>query len=341
MYDKDSTLTNHATERDWSGNKPGKMGLVNNSLNGYNYQDFNFWLDRPYLQSLDSPLQGITRVENRPMRSPAELGRIFDPSWTHPAGRGGATSPFGNKILSPFRGGGTLAIGQRSEATMSGTAEADHLDAQPWNIMDIFAIEGDGASMGSDEFGSLKWRGRVNLNSQKNFVLSTGTKSNHELIMELPSLRLGAPSRPANFKFTTVAAELKSRLTKGGVRPDGSMINTWKDALPLYSPGQLSGLESWNETTAFDPPESSSSNSLGLLNRSDPSREEAMMRTANLVTTRSHCYRIAVAGEVLGASGEVLARQKQEKVIFFHCTWDPNTGELMSVKPEILYVRSL
>jgi len=341
MYDKGSSLLTHDTDRDWSGNKPGKMGFVNNSLNSYNYQDFDFWLDRPYLQSITSPLQGITRVENRPMRSLAELGRIFDPSSTHPAGRGTGNRPFSQGILSPFRGGGTLAIGQRSKATMSGTAEADHLDAKPWNIMDIFAIEGDGASMGTDEFGSLEWRGRVNLNSQKNFVLSTGTKSNHELIMELPSLRLGAASRPAQFKFSAVAAELKRRLTKGGVRPDGSMINTWKDALPLYSPGQLSELESWNETTAFNPSENGSSNDLGLLNRSDPSREEAMMRTANLVTTRSHCYRIVVAGEVLKPSGEVLARQKQEKVIFFNCTWDATTGELKTVKPETLYVRSL
>lgn len=341
MYDKASSLTAHDYVRDWSGNKPGKMGSVNNSLNSFNYQDFNFWLDRPYLQTLTNPLQGITRVENRPMRSVAELGRIFDPSWTHPAGRGGANSPFGIGISSPFRGGGTLAIGQRSKATLSGTAVADHLDAKPWNIMDIFTTEGNGTSLTSDEFGTLEWRGRVNLNAQKSFKLSTGIKSNHELIMQLPSLRLGDASRPTDFKFAIVAAELKRRLTKGGVRPDGSIINTWKDALPLYSPGQLSELESWNETNAFYPPESNSSNDLALLNRSDPSREEAMMRTANLVTTRSHCYRIAVAGEILGTSGEVLARQKQEKVIFFNCTWDPITGELKSMKPKTLYVRSL
>jgi len=341
MYDKDSGLHYHEADRDWSGNKPGKMGLVNNNINGFDYQDFNFWLDRPYLQSINNPLQGITRVENRPMRSPAELGRIFDPSWTHPAGRGTGKLPFSKGVLSPFRGGGSLAIGQRSKATMSGTTEADHLDAKPWNIMDIFTIEGDGSSMTNDEFGSLEWRGRVNLNSQKSLVLTTGTKSNHELIMELPSLRLGAANRPEQFKFKAVADELKSRLTAGGERPDGSMITTWKDALPLYSPGQLSELESWNKTAAYDPSENKLNNDLGLLNRSDPSREEAMMRTANFVITRSHCYRIVTAGEVLEASGKVLGRRMQEKIIFFNCTWDPTTGELQSVKPETLYVRSL
>jgi len=341
MYDKDSGLHFHEADRDWSGNKPGKMNSVNNSLNGYNYQDFNFWLDRPYLQSINKPLQGITRVENRPMRSPAELGRIFDPSWTHPAGRGTANQPFNQGVLSPFRGGGTLAIGQRSKATMSGTTEADHLNAKPWNIMDIFATEGDGSSVTSDEFGSLEWRGRVNLNCQKSFDLSSGTNSNHELIMELPSLRLGEAIRPTEFKFNAVAEELKGRLTNGWKRPDGKIITTWKDTMPLYSPGQLSELESWNETTSFHPSESRSTGELDLLNRSDAAREEAMMRTANLVTTRSHCYRVVAAGEVLAPNGKVLGRRMLEKVIFFNCTWDATTGELESVKPETLYVRSL
>ena len=330
--------------RDWSSNKSrATMGFVNNVTSGslsYNYQNFDFWLDRPYLQSMDTTLQGITRIENRPMRSPAELGRIFDPSWTHPAGRG-ENMPSAKGVSTPFRGGGTLAIGQSSKGTLGGTGEADHLDAKPWNIMDIFTTEGDGTGMTSDEFGSLEWRGKVNLNSQKNLTLTTGTKSNHELIMELPALRLGEASRPTRFKFKEVAVELKSRLTKGATRPDGTTIADWRDALPLYSPGQLSELKSWDETTAFDPSESSSTGDLGLLNRSDSAREEAMMRTANLVTTRSHCYRIVSAGEVLAPDGEVLARRTQEKVIFFKCAWDTTTGELQSVTPETLYVRSL
>jgi hypothetical protein len=159
--------------------------------------------------------------------------------------------------------------------------------------------------------------------------------------MELPDLRLGAAGRPTEFKFAAVAAELKRRVTNGGLRPDGSTVNTWKDALPLYSPGQLSELESWNQPASFNPPESAAGGELGLVNRSDPSREEAMMRAANLVTTRSHCYRIVAAGEVLSPDGKTLARRRQEKVIFFNCTWDAATGELQSVKPETLYVRSL
>jgi hypothetical protein len=138
-----------------------------------------------------------------------------------------------------------------------------------------------------------------------------------------------------------VAAEVKNRLTKGGERPDGSTVNTWKEALPLYSPGQLSELESWAETTSFTPPENASGGVLTLLNRSSPSREEAMMRTANLVTTRSHCFRVVAAGEVLSPNGDVLGRRIEEKVIFFNCTWDPDTGELLTVQPETLYVRSL
>jgi hypothetical protein len=341
MYDSTSELHFHEADRDWSGNKPGKMGFVNNGLNGNNYQDFNFWLDRPYLQSINTPLQGITRVENRPMRSVAELGRIFDPSWTHPAGRGGTNSPLNRKLFSPFRGGGTLAIGQRSKATLAGDSEADHLDAKPWNIMDIFTIKGDGDSMVDDEFGDLEWRGRINLNCQKNFALRTGAKSNHELVMRLSELMLGKVGRPTKFDFGAVATELKSRLTKDGKRPDGSKITDWKRALPLYSPGQLGELETWGKTTSFSPSEDSANNDLKLLNRSDYSREEAMMRSANLITTRSHCYRILTAGEVIDRGVKVLGRRMQENVIFFNCTWDTSTGELISVKPETLYVRSL
>jgi hypothetical protein len=336
-------LTAFDGQRDWASNGGGNMGSVNNGINGSNYQDFMYWLDRPYLaaQSNLAPLQGISRVENRPMLSPGELGRIFDPSWTHPVGRGSVDGPFNQGVASPFRGGGTLAVGQASKATVSGTTAADHLDAKPWNIMDIFAIKGDGISMNSNEFGDLEWRGRVNLNCQKTFSLSSDTKSNHEQIMELAKLRLGAAASPEKLKFDVVADELKGRLTKGWKRPDNKTISTWKDALPLYSPGQLSELKSWNEIASYSPAETSADGVLGIVNRNDPAREEAMMRAANLITTRSHCYRIFTAGEVLDRNGKVLGRRLQENVVFFKCTWDASTGELTSVKPEILYVRSL
>jgi hypothetical protein len=341
MYDATSGLHFHEADRDWSSNNNGKMGFVNNGFNAFNYQDFGFWLDRPHLLSIDSPLQGITLVENRPMRSVGELGRIFDPSWTHPAGRGSSNSPLNQGLFSPFRGGGTLAVGQSSQATTAGTSAADHLEAKPWNIMDIFTINGSASGMTGDEYGDLEWRGRINLNSQKSYALSADTKSNHELIMELPDLKLGAAGLPTKMDFKAVATELKSRLTKGAKRPDGSTVTDWKRAMPLYSPGQLSELETWGKTTAFKPSESSAGNDLKLLNRSDYAREESMMRTANLVTTRSHCYRIFTAGEVIDRTGKLLARRLQENVVFFNCTWDAGTGELKTMKPEILYVRSL
>ena len=337
-------LTAFDAQRDWASNSGGKMGSVNNGMNGSDYQDFKYWLDRPYLaaQSILTPLQGISRVENRPMRSLGELGRIFDPSWTHPVGRGtDGSGPFNQGVASPFRGGATLAIGQASKATTSGSTAADHLDAKPWNIMDIFAIKGDGISMNNNEFGDLEWRGRVNLNCQKTFSLSSDTKSNHEQIMELAKLRLGAAASPEKLKFDAVADELKGRLTKGWKRPDNSTISTWKDALPLYSPGQLSELKSWNQIASYSPAETGAVGVLGVVNRNDPAREEAMMRAANLITTRSHSYRIFTAGEVLDRNGKVLGRRLQENVVFFNCTWDASTGELTSVKPEILYVRSL
>jgi hypothetical protein len=328
-------------DRDWASNAGGKMGFVNNGFNSFNYQDFSFWLDRPYPTTINSPLQGITRVENRPMRSVGELGLIFDPSWTHPTGRGGTSGPYNRNVLSPFKGGGSLAVGQASRATVGGTTAADHIEAKPWNIMDIFAIKGDASGMSSDEYGDLEWRGRINLNCQKNFALGAGTKSNHELVMELPDLKLGAAGRPTKLDFKAVATELKNRLTKGSLRPDGSAVTDWKRAMPLYSAGQFSELETWGKTAAFSPAESSANNDLKLLNRSDYAREEAMMRTANLVTTRSHCYRVLTAGEVIDRAGKLLGRRLQENVIFFNCTWDASTGELKTVKPVILYVRSL
>jgi hypothetical protein len=341
MYDTTSTLSFHSPERDWSGNKTrATLGGVNNHTS-FGYQDFNFWLDRPHLLSISAPLQGITRIENSPMKSVGELGRIFDPAWTHPTGRGNSGSAFNQGVLSPFRGGGTLAIGQDSKATPTGTSAPDHLDAKPWNIMDIFAVKGDGSSMQSDEYADLEWKGRINLNCQKTLPLAAGTKSNLELAMQLPKLRLGAAGRPEQFKFSAAATELKNRLTKNGNRPDGTTVKSWKDALPLYSPGQLSELKSWNDIASYTPAESTSSGVLTVLNRTDAAREEAMMRTASIVTTRSHCFRIVTAGEVLSSNGQVLARRLQENVIFFKCTWKKDTGELLTVEPQTLYARTL
>ncbi len=334
--------TSHSDDRDWAGNKPGNLGFVNNSLNGFDYQNFNTWMDRPQLLALKNPLQGVTRVENRPMRSIGELGRIFDPSWTHPAGRGSGSQAYHKGNTSPFRGGGSLAIGQQSKATTSGLSDADHLEAKPWTLMDIFSIQGNGNSMTNEEYAALKWRGRVNLNCFRKIVLSDGgIKSNHELLMDLPNLRLGESSQPNLFNFNKISDELKGRLTKGTIRSDGEMINSWKKALPLFSPGQLSDLESWNQVTSFSPIESIGSLELKLVNRSDAAREEAMMRCANLVSTRSHCYRFIVVGEVIGNDGKPLARSAQERVIFFNCKWNHFTGELESIVPEILYVRAL
>lgn len=340
MYD--DLLPKHylRADRDWAGNKPGTIGTPNNEITGDNYQNFHFWLDGPYFQNLQNPQQGVTNIANAPLQSIGELGRIFDPSWAHPAGRGGILTAHEEKVVSPFRGGGTLAIGQPAMALLSGSTFADHLDAKPWNLLDIFSVEGSGSSLTSDEFSDYEWQGRINVNSMKQLHLNA-TGSNFETLIQLPSLFNAGATRPQELDEQSIKDAVKARFTKGASPQSGAPITAWNEAQPFYGIGQLSELSAWNNEESYKPNEDRRAGDLKLLNRSDYSREEPASRVFNLITTASHTYRIVTLGQTVDPNGKIVGNSKKEKVCFLKCEWEATTGVLKSITTEVLYERNL
>jgi len=312
-------------ERDSTSNKPGKIGWVNNLTGAelFNFQDFSYWRDRPRYASILAPEEGVTAVANRGFESVGEMGLIFDPGWVHPRGRGGGAADgyaYHAGLLSPFRGGGTLAAGQPERRA--------RLGASSWNMVDIFGV---GGGAGDEVLAPEVWHGRVNVNVPKRVVCADGEVfDNLAWVFRLPRLEDRAPNAPAEFAAEKISAAMRLRLTAGAVLPGGLAISGWRDARPFTSVGHLSELAAWEDPALYIPAEALGDGRVAALNRSDAGREEIFRRSGGLLTTRSHAYRVFVRGEVL-RGGKVVARSAREVAVRFECRFDPQTGRLLRV----------
>jgi hypothetical protein len=255
-----------------------------------------------------------------------ELGQIFDPGWVHPRGRGGGALggfAYHAGLASPFRGGGSIAAGQPERRAS--------LAASSWTLLDGFGVAAGDAQLAPEE-----WRGRINVNVPKRVGAGDGRVfDNLVWVLHLPSLDERALNAPADFSPATLAAGIRKRLTRGGQLFGTQTISGWRDARPFTSVGHLSELEAWTDPNLFVPVEAPGDGIVAGFNRSDAGREEIFRRSAGLLTTRSHSYRVFVRGEVLRA-GVVVARCAREVAIRFECSFDPNTGELRKVTPRRL-----
>lgn len=319
--------TVHNPERDANSNKPGRLGAVNNLTGAeqFNFQNFNFWGDRPRFASLLDPQEGVTAVPNRPMLSLGELGQILDPGWVHPTGRGGGAADnyaYHAGLTSPFRGGGSLAAGQPQRRS--------RLGASSWSLLDVVSLADP-----AQQFGNPEWRGRVNVNVPKRVVSSDGRVfDNLEWVLRLPRLERHAAGAPDAFFPERLVAGVRRRLTRGEL-DDGTPVRSWRDARPFTSLGHLSELDAWVDPRTYQPGEERGDGRAAALNRSDAGREEMFCRSANLLTTQSHSYRVFVRGETL-RGGQVVARATREVLVRFTCDYDAQSGRLLKVTPQRL-----
>lgn len=350
-----ASMTVHDGERDGASNKPGSIGTVNNATGSkkYNYQDFARWIDRPKFTSLTSPLEGVTRVGNTAASSggPAgveanrffsvgELGRIFDPGWVHPQGRGGNdTGAFAYHAgcRSPFHGGGTLRVGQSDGM--------EKLAANSWNVTDLFDTDpGPKGELDDEEFTSALTRGRVNVNVPKS--LATG-RSVLETLFALPTLNDNAPGETLAEGIDTafLARQIEARLAKNGADGVGGSITSWKQCRPFFSVGEMSELPVWADPKFYHGAVTAVSGQPAGLNRGDAGREEPFARAAALVSTFSHCYRIYVTASVgrRVSSGNFVeaARKTREFTVFFEADFESGTGKLLTIRPRILASKEL
>lgn len=316
--------TSYQNDRDWASNGQGSMGRLNHRSGPppFAYQNLDLWGDRPG----DPSLTLITAVRNGPMRSVGELGRIFNPGWTHPAGRGPGLA-YSRGVISPFRGGGTLRIGQPAALTAAPVQGSLPLACHDWNLLDLF-----GTAASDLEFVPIETRGRINLNSPRDLLVNGLPTSNLAEAMTLSELHCAETS----FDPTRLVTELKNRLTKS---TSAAGIQSWKDAKPLFSVGELSELPNLADPALFHPSPGSAPGS-GVLNLSDTGREEVFSRAVGLLTTRSYVYRVHVLAQTLSPTGHIVSTLQRERVVFFGCQWNGQTGEISSVTPQTLYERT-
>lgn len=350
-----ANMTVHDGERDGASNKPGGIGTVNNNTGSkrFNYQDFARWSDRPKFTSLTSPLEGVTRIGNTAASSGGaagieadrfysvgELGRIFDPGWVHPQGRGGNDNggfAYHAGCRSPFRGGATLRIGQSDGM--------DLLAANSWNVTDLFDTDpGPKGELDDEEFTSVLTRGRVNVNAPKS--LANG-RSVLETLFALPVLNDSAPGETiaGGIDASLITRQIEGRLTKNGANGVGGTISTWKQCRPFYSVGEMSELPVWEDPKLYRDAVTAVSGQPAGLNRGDPGREEPFARAASLLTTFSHSYRIYVTASVgrrVSAGNFVeAARKTRVFTVFFEADFESSTGKLRAIRPRILASREL
>ena len=348
-------LLYHDGERDGAGNKPGAIGTVNNNAGSkkFNYQDFARWIDRPKFTSLTAPLEGVTRIGNTAASSGGaagveanrffsvgELGRIFDPGWVHPQGRGGNDTgafAYHRGCRSPFHGGGTLRVGQSDGM--------EKLAANSWNVTDLFDTDPSPKSeLDDEEFTSALTRGRVNVNVPKS--LATG-RSVLETLFALPTLNDGAPGENlvGGIDAPLLVRKIEARLAKNGANGVGGTITTWKQCRPFFSVGEMSELPIWEDPKFYKDAVTAVSGQPAGLNRGDAGREEPFARAAALVTTFSHCYRIYVTSSVgrRVSSGSFVeaARKTRQFTVLFEADFESGTGKLLKVRPRILASKDL
>lgn len=348
-------MTVHDGERDGASNKPGRIGAVNNATGSksFNYQDFARWSDRPKFTSLTAPLEGVTRIGNTAASSggPAgveanrffsvgELGRIFDPGWVHPQGRGGndnGTFAYHAGCRSPFRGGGTLRVGQSDGM--------EKLAANSWNVTDLFDTDpGPKGELDEEEFASVLTRGRVNVNVPKSL---TAGRSVLETLFALPALNDNAPgeSLAGGIDAALLVRQIEARLAKNGANGVGGTITSWKQCRPFFSVGEMSELPVWEDAKFYRNAVTAVSGQPAGLNRGDAGREEPFARAAALVTTFSHCYRVYVTASVgrrVSPDNFVeAARKTREFTVFFESNFEPDTGKLLTIRARILASKDL
>ena len=344
----------HDAERDGGSNKPGKIGSINNKTGtrAFNYQDTERWMDRPAFDDPVNPREGITRVGNRlppsagaaPVEtnrflSAGELGRIFDPGWVHPDGRGGNDTggfAYHQGCRSGFRGGATLRVGQPDGM--------DRLAANSWNVLDLFDTDpGPWGTTDTDEFLTPVVDGRVNVNVSKR--LPSG-KSVIESVFTLPALLDGPPGDAADtFDVRLLREKIEARMTHGGADGIGGTIRSWKHCRPFFSTGELSELAVWEDPALYHGKVAAIPGQPAGLNRGDAGREEIFARSSRLLATASHVYRFTVTGSTgrITPSGDFheAARRTRQYVVFFECDFDAKSGELAAVRPRVLLQKDL
>ncbi len=328
-------------ERDGASNKGGTMGRINNRITSrYFYQELDFWADRPaYDAGSGDPEEGITFVANEPFFSVGELGRILDPGWTHPDGRGDDKA-YHKGVESPFFGGGSLAVGRSG-------GRSDLAD-NSWNLVDLFGLglvdELSVPEFSDELFSPAESEPRVNPNSPLRIELNGQTFDTIEELVGGGVLVRGKAGAPREVAAREISDAVFERLARGGVSGvGGSAIDSWESARPFFTTGELSELDVLWQPSVFQPSEGVAPLPAGV-DRSAPGRSEVLSRFIQLASTRSYCYRIVVAGERFVRSGggmNVVGRHRRELVVAVTCNWDEETGKLEFTNTLVLYSREL
>ena len=310
----DISLLTQDDDRDASSAKPGSIGTINNNIGSsastkFNYQHLDFWFDRPYISNGNATASkvALARISNTNFVSIGELGNIWDPSWIHPRAQGTDNETdnqvaYKSTLIPLFKGGASLRIGQPDSNT-------NYL-ANSWSLLDLFAV----GTNTSNQSAPVEWTGKININVPK----AAHGLTNLDLVLRVPFLEIKNPAlgTSTNINTSIFYEEMRTRL---GV-PN---IASWSNALPMYTLGEISQLNSWTNTNLYQPaatllvqPTTGTGETLKRLNLADSAREEVFRRSAQLFTTKGHAFRIYSIGQYLTAPANAPEKMKVKSSSF-------------------------
>ena len=334
----DISLLTQDDDRDASSAKPGSIGTINNNIGSsastkFNYQHLDFWFDRPYISNGNATASkvALARISNTNFVSIGELGNIWDPSWIHPRAQGTDNETdnqvaYKSTLIPLFKGGASLRIGQPDSNT-------NYL-ANSWSLLDLFAV----GTNTSNQSAPVEWTGKININVPK----AAHGLTNLDLVLRVPFLEIKNPAlgTSTNINTSIFYEEMRTRL---GV-PN---IASWSNALPMYTLGEISQLNSWTNTNLYQPaatllvqPTTGTGETLKRLNLADSAREEVFRRSAQLFTTKGHAFRIYSIGQYLTAPAnapekmKVISSSFTEQSAFLPMT--PNSSGIYMIQKPIV-----
>ena len=330
MPENNSMMVLNGQKKGSNNNEKSHLGLINAQA----FLTSQLW-DTDKVTTTQGPDFAPMLIEEGPMRSLGELGRIFDPL------------RIANNSLTTVKqrraGGRTLTVGQ-PDAAWDGTRTSSLPDPEmkfqtsrsrgwtAWRLADIFTVRDEDSFKDTAKVevkglynpnGILRDNGMVLRAMLEGINFGSGNRSDPALqgnvfdttnmaeILEADK-RLNMFPAAAGTGGQALANYLAQRLTRDAT----------KKFSPLWEPGELSQLDFFSlkiGTTSYPFIKSSVKNNL----LSDQGREEIFNRLVDMITLKGNTFSIYVVGQALNKLGKPISTKAQRVTVRLRPVFEP------------------